>query len=165
MYKILKSTDQGLDELELEHLEKGYWLDIVAPSVEELQEISAATKIQMDFLSAALDEEEKSRIEVEDDQILILVDIPFLRSNKDYDTLPLGIVVTEEGIATICLEPNAVTADFGTHNSKMFSTFKKTRFLFRYSLSEIYPYHHPPYGRTGNSPAPVHGKQRALQPA
>lgn len=38
MYKILKSTDQGLDELELEleHLEKGYWLDIVAPSVEEL---------------------------------------------------------------------------------------------------------------------------------
>ena len=58
MYKILKSTDQGLDELELEHLEKGYWLDIVAPSVEELQEIAAATKIQMDFLSAALDEEE-----------------------------------------------------------------------------------------------------------
>ena len=50
MYKILKSTDQGLDELELEHLEKGYWLDIVAPSVEELQEIAAATKIQMDFL-------------------------------------------------------------------------------------------------------------------
>ena len=119
MYKILKNTDQGLDELELEHLEKGYWLDIVAPSVEELQEIAAATKIQMDFLSAALDEEEKSRIEVEDDQILILVDIPFLRSNKDYDTLPLGIVVTEEGIATICLEPNAVTADFGTHNSKI----------------------------------------------
>lgn len=44
MYKILKSTDQGLDELELEHLEKGYWLDIVAPSVEELQEIAAADK-------------------------------------------------------------------------------------------------------------------------
>lgn len=82
MYKILKSTDQGLDELELEHLEKGYWLDIVAPSVEELQEIAAATKIQMDFLSAALDEEEKSRIEVEDDQILILVDIPFYAAIK-----------------------------------------------------------------------------------
>ena len=86
-----------MDELELEHLEKGYWLDIVAPSVEELQEIAAATKSRW-ILSAALDEEEKSRIEVEDDQILILVDIPFLRSNKDYDTLPLGIVVTEEAL-------------------------------------------------------------------
>lgn len=140
MYKVVKSTDQGLDELELDNLEKGYWLNIVAPSMEELQEISAATKIQMDFLSAALDEEEKSRIEVDDDQILILVDIPFLRSNKDYDTLPLGIVVTEMGIATICLEPNAVTADFGAHNSKVFSTFKKTRFLFQilYKSATLY---------------------------
>ena len=83
MYKILKSTDQGLDELELEHLEKGYWLDIVAPSVEETAGNIGSNKNPDGFLSAALDEEEKSRIEVEDDQILILVDIPFLRSNKD----------------------------------------------------------------------------------
>lgn len=137
MYKILKSTDQGLDELELEHLEKGYWLDIVAPSVEELQEIAAATKIQMDFLSAALDEEEKSRIEVEDDQILILVDIPFLRSNKDYDTLPLGIVVTEEGIATICLEPNAVTADLARTTAKCSAPSKKRAFCSRFFINPL----------------------------
>ena len=103
----------------------------MAPSEEELQEIAAATKIQMDFLTAPLDEEEKSRIEIEDDQILILVDIPFLRSNKDYDTLPLGIIITENCITTVCLEPNAVTAEFGAHNTKMWSTFKKTRFLFQ----------------------------------
>jgi magnesium transporter len=103
----------------------------VAPSEEELQEIAAATKIQMDFLTAPLDEEEKSRIEIEDDQILVLVDIPFLRSNKDYDTLPLGIIITENCITTVCLEPNAVTAEFGPHNTKLFSTFKKTRFLFQ----------------------------------
>ena len=103
----------------------------MAPSEEELQEIAAATKIQMDFLTAPLDEEEKSRIEIEDDQILVLVDIPFLRSNKDYDTLPLGIIITENCITTVCLEPNAVTAEFGAHNTKIFSTFKKTRFLFQ----------------------------------
>lgn len=140
MYKIVKSMDNGLTELELDNLEKGYWLDIVAPSEDELQEISAATGIQMDFLSAALDEEEKSRIEVEDDQILILVDIPFFRSNKEYDTLPLGIIMTETGIATICLEANGVTADFGSHNSRLFSTFKKTRFLFQilYKSATLY---------------------------
>ena len=99
MYKIVRSTDNGLDEIELDQLEKGYWLDIVAPSEDELAEVAAATGIQMDFLSAALDEEEKSRIEVEDDQILILVDIPFFRSNKDYDTLPLGIIITENGMS------------------------------------------------------------------
>ena len=131
MYKVVKSTDAGLDELEIDRLEKGCWIDVVAPSEEELQEIAAATKIQMDFLTAPLDEEEKSRIEIEDDQILILVDIPFLRSNKDYDTLPLGIIITENCITTVCLEPNAVTAEFGAHNTKMWSTFKKTRFLFQ----------------------------------
>ena len=140
MYKIVKSSDNGLDELELDNLEKGYWLDIVAPSEEELQEVAAATGIQMDFLSAALDEEEKSRIEVEDDQILILVDIPFFRSNKDYDTLPLGIIITENGITTVCLEANGVTADFGSHNARLFSTFKKTRFLFQilYKSATLY---------------------------
>ena len=101
MYKILKSTPNGIDELELEQLEKGCWIDIVSPSPEELHEIAAATKIQLDFLTAALDEEEKSRIETEDDQILILVDIPFLRSNKDYDTLPLGIIIAEDFIVTV----------------------------------------------------------------
>ena len=131
MYKIMKSTDTCLDELEIDRLEKGCWIDVVAPSEEELQEIAAATKIQMDFLTAPLDEEEKSRIEIEDDQILVLVDIPFLRSNKDYDTLPLGIIITENCITTVCLEPNAVTAEFGSHNTKLFSTFKKTRFLFQ----------------------------------
>ena len=131
MYQIMKSTDTGLDELEIDRLEKGCWIDVVAPSEEELQEIAAATKIQMDFLTAPLDEEEKSRIEIEDDQILVLVDIPFLRSNKDYDTLPLGIIITENCITTVCLEPNAVTAEFGAHNTKIFSTFKKTRFLFQ----------------------------------
>ena len=116
MYKILKSTPNGIDELELEQLEKGCWIDIVSPSPEELHEIAAATKIQLDFLTAALDEEEKSRIETEDDQILILVDIPFLRSNKDYDTLPLGIIIAEDFIVTVCLEPNAVVADFSSYN-------------------------------------------------
>ena len=93
MYKILKSTPNGIDELELEQLEKGCWIDIVSPSPEELHEIAAATKIQLDFLTAALDEEEKSRIETEDDQILILVDIPFLRSNIIFINTMISLII------------------------------------------------------------------------
>ena len=68
MYRIMKSTNNGMDELELDSLEKGCWIDIVSPSPEELHEVADATGIQMDFLSAALDDEEKSRIETEDDR-------------------------------------------------------------------------------------------------
>ena len=65
MYRIMKSTNNGMDELELDSLEKGCWIDIVSPSPEELHEVADATGIQMDFLSAALDDEEKSRIETD----------------------------------------------------------------------------------------------------
>lgn len=140
MYKITKTTEKGLVEFELDKLEKGCWIDIDTPDTDELKEISAATGIQMDFLAAALDEEEKSRVEIEDDQILILVDIPFFRSNKDYDTMPLGIIVTDNYLVTICLEPNAVTADFGEHNARLFNTCKHTRFLFQilYKSATLY---------------------------
>lgn len=140
MYKIVKSTENGLVERELDQLEKGCWIDIIAPDEDEIQEILAVTNIQKDLLTAALDEEEKSRIEVEDDQILVLVDIPLLRSNKDYETLPLGIIITDDLIVTICLEPNAITADFGEHNFKTFTTYKKTRFLLHilYKSAALY---------------------------
>lgn len=140
MYRIFKSTTTGIAELELEELEKGIWIDIVSPSSEELKEIAAKTGIQMDFLSAALDDEEKSRIEIEQDQMLVLIDIPLLRSNNDYDTIPLGIIITANYVVTVCLEVNAVLADFSAPNHKLFSTYKKTRFLFQilYKSATLY---------------------------
>ena len=140
MYRIFKSTTTGIAELELEALEKGIWIDIVSPSSEELKEIAAKTGIQMDFLSAALDDEEKSRIEIEQDQMLVLIDIPLLRSNNDYDTIPLGIIITANYVVTVCLEVNAVLADFSAPNHKLFSTYKKTRFLFQilYKSATLY---------------------------
>lgn len=140
MYKIFKSSTDGIDELMLDSLEKGIWIDIISPSMEELTEISAATGVQMDFLTAALDDEEKSRIEWESDQLLVLIDIPLLRSNNDYDTLPLGIIITANAVITVCLEVNAVLADFSAANHRTFSTFKKTRFLFQilYKSATLY---------------------------
>ena len=130
MYKILKSSNTGIDEFDIEDMEKGSWIDVVAPSAEEIDEIANATRITRDFLTAALDREEKARTEIDEDQLLVVIDIPFFRSNKDYDTMPLGIIVTKDVIVTVCLESNAVTSGFNAGTYKMFSTFKKTRFLF-----------------------------------
>ncbi len=140
MYKILKSSNTGVDELDIEDMEKGCWIDIVAPSTEEIDEIANATQISRDFLTAALDREEKARTEIDEEQLLVVIDIPFFRSNKDYDTMPLGIVVTKDVIVTVCLESNAVTSGFNAKTYKMFSTYKKTRFLFQilYKSATLY---------------------------
>ena len=140
MYKILKSTNTGVDEFDIEDMEKGCWIDVVAPTTEELDVITEATHISRDFLTAALDREEKARTEIDEEQLLVVIDIPFFRSNKDYDTMPLGIIVTKDVIVTVCLESNAVTSGFNAKTYKMFSTFKKTRFLFQilYKSATLY---------------------------
>ena len=140
MYKVLKSSNTGVDEFDIEDMEKGCWIDIVAPSTEELDEIAEATQISRDFLTAALDREEKARTEVDEEQLLVVIDIPFFRSNKDYDTMPLGIIVTKDVIVTVCLESNAVTSGFNARTYKIFSTYKKTRFLFQilYKSATLY---------------------------
>ena len=140
MYKILKSTNTGVDEFDIEDMEKGCWIGVVAPTTEELDVITEATHISRDFLTAALDREEKARTEIDEEQLLVVIDIPFFRSNKDYDTMPLGIIVTKDVIVTVCLESNAVTSGFNAKTYKMFSTFKKTRFLFQilYKSATLY---------------------------
>jgi len=134
MYKIYRSNGQLLDELYLEDLSKGCWINIVDPTQKELGQIERQSGLQHDLLQAALDESEKSRVEIDDEahQLLVLVDIAIMRSNKDFDTLPLGIILSEDYIATVCLEPNAVTSHFEQILSeKVISTFKRTRFLFQ----------------------------------
>ena len=140
MYKVMMSTGTGLDEYDIGQLEKGCWIDVIAPTEEELDQIAEATHIYKEYLTAPLDKEEKSRTELDEDQLLVVIDIPFLRSNKDYDTMPMGIIITPEVIVTVCLESNAVTADFNAHTFRNFCTYKKTRFLFQilYKSATLY---------------------------
>ena len=84
----------------------GSWVHMTDPSKEELEKISKDCGVEMDFLSAALDEEETPRIEKEDEATLILVDIPIVEPEGTsflYNTVPLGIIITENNLITVCL--------------------------------------------------------------
>lgn len=131
MITVYKSVAGGLLTVPIENLDHGCWINMVSPSADELALIAEKTGITLDFLSSALDDEERSRIEIEENQMLILVDIPILKNNQDYDTLPLAIIATTDYIVTVCLTVNAVLADFTAHTARSFNTYKKTRFLFQ----------------------------------
>lgn len=105
MIEILKTFEDGIHYLD--SIETGCWVVMTDPSATELLEISESCHIDIDHLRAPLDEEERSRIEVEDDYTLILVDIPTMeeRNDKDrYVTIPLAIIVAKDLIITVCLE-------------------------------------------------------------
>jgi magnesium transporter len=131
MLRVCKNDAGNFQELTLQSLVKGSWIRCVNPTTEELNAVAEATGTPLDFLKAALDEEERSRIELEDHCILIITNIPVMLSDTNYDTLPLGIIISEDHIITVCLENNPVFSEFDRGSCRAFNTAKRTRFLFQ----------------------------------
>lgn len=127
MLKIYQSTDRGLITLDALPI-KGSWLHLVNPSSEERERVSQATGVPLDFLEYPLDEEEIPRIEFSDTCVLVIIKIPVVHGTV-YDCIPLGIIVSDELVTTVCLEENAVTEELCSGQVKGFYTFKRTRFL------------------------------------
>jgi magnesium transporter len=114
--------------------EKGVWINLVNPTEAEIARVAEQANLMPDLLRAALDEEERSRIEVEDDQILILINVPYecqADNRLIYDTVPMGIVVSDRTIVTVCLQESAILNEFESGRLRSFFTFKKTRFLLQ----------------------------------
>lgn len=135
MIQIYKSESETSTNLKiLDTIENGSWINIVAPSAEELILISKKTGVSLDFLRAALDDEETSRIDIEDDTLLVIVDIPFTEMEDNsltYDTYPLAIIHTDRQLITVCLKNSKILTDFANEKIKSFYTFKKSRFILQ----------------------------------
>lgn len=140
MLGIQVSQHKELKELGFDTIEKGSWFSLVSPDEYETAKVSEVTGIPIDFLNAALDENEHSRIEVEDNCLLVIINIPLMLDKNSFDTMPLGIIVTPDYFVTVCLKENMILNWFNSGNARYFSTFKKTRFLFLILLksSELY---------------------------
>jgi magnesium transporter len=114
--------------------EKGAWISLVNPTEDELQIVSSKLKVAPDLLQAALDAEERSRLEVDDGQLLVLINVPMAAEDSQslfYDAIPLGIIVVETGIITVCLRENPILSEFETSRPRTFYTFKRTRFVLQ----------------------------------
>lgn len=112
----------------------GSWINMIDPTMTEGELIAKRLHIDIQDLLAALDEEESSRVELEDGYTLILVDIPTteIRHDKEaYTTIPLGIILTEDVIITVCTEETPVLQAFINGRVKEFSTKKKMRFVYQ----------------------------------
>ena len=110
IFKTLNGSLQRIDEIS-----EGCWISMTAPSATELMKMAEVTGVDIDHLRAPLDDEERARIEVEDKYTLILVDIPSVEKRYDKDryiTIPLGIIVAEQFIITVCLEETPVLKCF-----------------------------------------------------
>lgn len=140
MIDIFKTTEGTLQRLT--EITEGCWIAMTDPSATELMEIAEKTNIDINSLRAPLDEEERARIEVEEDYTLILVDIPTLENRNDKDryvTIPLGIIVANDIIITVCLQETPILKCFMDGRVRDFYTFKKTRFILQIFIGMLPP--------------------------
>ncbi len=132
MLEVFKHNNGHLeDDLSIATAEKGSWINVVNPDSDDLQIVSMVTEIPTDVLKMALDTEERSRVEIGDDYVFVVINIPIILETDSYDTLPLGVFITPDFIVTVCLQETDVMKAFTQNKYPLFYTFKKTRFLFQ----------------------------------
>ena len=141
MVRIFKTIDGAIHEIQ--EPQEGCWIALTNPTATEIFEISEQFGIEVDDLRAPLDEEERSRIEVEDNYTLILADVPAIeeRNEKDwYVTIPLGIILKSEAIITVCKVDTPIINYFVRNKVKEFSTKKKMRFIYQMLFRSAFVY-------------------------
>ncbi|MDD5897000.1 MAG: magnesium transporter CorA family protein [Clostridia bacterium] len=132
MKRIYLTVDDHLTEINT--LEKGCWVHLQNPTREEIDGLNARFHLEPTYLQAALDEEESARIERDGDQVLIIVDIPYIDNEETgvaYTTIPLGIIMVDDVIITVSTRESTVITDFTEERIRGFWTFKRTRFLLQ----------------------------------
>ncbi|HDD46047.1 MAG TPA: magnesium transporter CorA family protein, partial [Candidatus Aenigmarchaeota archaeon] len=127
-YYIKTSRDSKLREIK--NIVRGCWIYIVNPEKKEIDKMVKKLGVSRDFITDPLDENERSRIEVDGDNIFIVFRIPHY-VNKKILTMPLGIIITKSYFVTVSINKNVILDDFLKEKVKGFYTTKKTRFLLQ----------------------------------
>ena len=130
MIKIYRKENGDLAEIG--EFAKNCWINVHNPEQKEIEDLSRTFGIPSDFLTDPLDLDERARIEVEEGKPLVIVRIPVHYDNNleiPYNTLPLGIVLMEDAILTICALRSPVLQEFLEGRVKDFTTSRRSRFV------------------------------------
>lgn len=132
MLSIYRTDDKAVYKIDKK--EDNCWYHLSAPTSTELQQVIAQTGVQVDFLRASLDDDERSRIETDEGQTLILVDTPIEDEENGkggYETIPIGIIMMENCVITVCLKDPPLINEFYKGKVRDFSTKKHNRFILQ----------------------------------
>jgi Mg2+ and Co2+ transporters len=116
------------------------WINLSDPTTEEIDAVSECTGVPREYVTDPLDKDERQRLEVEDDFTQLIVHVPFHESQPDKDnpvpfyTLPLGIIITQNHVLTICSRETPVTSTFLDQIRRACSPNDKFRFVFKILL-------------------------------
>lgn len=98
------------------------WINVVDPNWEEIDSLINLYGIPEDFVRDPLDAEESARVEYDEDTrySLIILDIPVVNNTNlkvlSFITIPLGIIIGNKKIITVCNTENEFLENFSRQN-------------------------------------------------
>lgn len=138
MLKIYNTDIETNKFEEIREFKKGSWINLVNPTEEEIKKVCLNLKIEEEFIRYPLDYEEQARIDIEDDMVLFIIDVPVIEETKEgkaYETMPLGLIfIRDEFFVTVSLRKNRIIEAFEKGRVKGMYTYKKTRLLLQLLL-------------------------------
>lgn len=140
--------DKKLEKVELilnetTEIVKGSWLEVIAPTVLEIEWLQTKLNVPPEFLKSAVDEEETAHIDVDDNAKLIILDLPLYDTIKNskyaYTTMPFAMIHIEDHLITISGQETTLIKDLIAKNKKI-EPHKKVRLtlLILYRLANSY---------------------------
>ncbi len=128
MLTFIKSTEQGLQRLE--SFVNGCWVNVIDPTPEEINQLEE-WGVYPDYVQYSLDIDEMARAERDEDYTFILLRIPFdngAAADIPYITIPLGIILLNNCVVTICKQENEVIRLLHNGKYRGLKTAKRYRF-------------------------------------
>ena len=131
--------------VEIKEIVEDSWINLYSPTEEEIARVENELGIPQEFLRYPLDEEERPRIDYDDDSgnVLVIVDIPFSKRENEtikYETSPLGIILADKHIVTISLKKTQILEQFQENRVKDLIISYRTRFTIQilYAVARDY---------------------------
>jgi magnesium transporter len=118
------------------------WINVVDPNGAEIAYLQRELGIPPLFIEHALDIDELARVEKEGQTTLIVLRIAAFQGKTaaiPYTTIPLGIILTERQIITICKWPNDILPELMTSMDAV-SVLKSERIVLQILLSAAEKY-------------------------
>lgn len=129
MLIIYKTTPEGLETLE--NPTNGCWIKAIDPDPEEIEKLEN-WGIEPELITYSLDQDEMARVERDEGYTLILLRIPHFQGETHdipYTTVPMGIIIKDNLIATICRHESHITHILTNGKYRGFKTAKRYRFV------------------------------------
>jgi magnesium transporter len=137
MLNVYKTTtDQGL--VELDKFVNGAWIKAINPTKEEIAQL-VEWGIHPDLINYSLDVDEMARMERDEDEdyVFILLRVPRFQgqgSDVPYTTVPVGIVIKSNLVATIGRHDSDIFKTLYNGKYRLLRTAKRYRFALYFFL-------------------------------